>query len=636
MTVVRQRVSSRLLGLGSAVLLAPPTLLRAEESPTTTAALEATDVATGHAFNALLYLPVGFVLAAIWLEYFAQWKKNRDVEPGILFLLFGATGAGLAVIGLALGFSPVGRDNGQISSFAMSLGIATAFTAAAFMLKRKARTLKLFGLEVPAALSGKVNPPRSGGEKLLIIGYRLALVVALVVSVAAVSEMPLSQAKMPSLATAIRGVIHGTPQAPAPVVATTPDPAAPDEKAPPPKPEVSAGPKLADLLDKRTAPAAPAPAAPAAETPAAPAAPAPAPAPSVAATPPPAPPGPMASETVPPAPPMPMASESTPPPAAPTPTVAPTPAPVTPTAPAAPKTVANAPKLPPNFFATKIKPILDSKCTNCHGAQKAKGDLRLDTIEQIRKGAGHPVVVAGDLELSTLYSRLVSPDDEDLMPPRDKGGPLPPNVIAMFKAWIQAGADFGDGAAGAALTVKPGTAGGRLEEEKAKTLQPPDAGVLALLTEGGAKVNSASANGAFIKVDLSHWEKGSVDLQMLLPIAKNIHTLDCGRAKLNDAGLAPIAQMTNLVRLQLNRNPNVTDGGLVHLRGLVDLESLNLYDTAVTDAGLDQLAGLKKLQKLFLFGTKCTAAGAAKIKAAIPTLDVNLGDDLAPPPAPAR
>ena len=127
-----------------------------------------------------------------------------------------------------------------------------------------------------------------------------------------------------------------------------------------------------------------------------------------------------------------------------------------------------------------------------------------------------------------------------------------------------------------------------------------------------------------------------MDLQALLPIAKNIHTLDCGRAKLNDAGLAPIAQMTNLVRLQLNRNPNITDGGLTHLRGLVELESLNLYDTGVTDAGLDQLTGLKKLQKLFLFGTKCTPAGAAKIKGAIPALDVNLGDDLAPPPAPAR
>jgi hypothetical protein len=75
----------------------------------------------------------------------------------------------------------------------------------------------------------------------------------------------------------------------------------------------------------------------------------------------------------------------------------------------------------------------------------------------------------------------------------------------------------------------------------------------------------------------------------------------------------------------LKRN-TITDEGLVHVQGLVELETLNLFDTQVTDAGLAQLAGLKRLQKVFVFNTKVTAGGAAALQKAIPGVVVNLGE----------
>ena len=81
---------------------------------------------TGHLFNSLLYLPTGLVLGAMLLEFFAQWKKNREVEPGILFLLFGAAGASVSVAVLAYLFSPVGRASGQLSLFAMWMTVVAA------------------------------------------------------------------------------------------------------------------------------------------------------------------------------------------------------------------------------------------------------------------------------------------------------------------------------------------------------------------------------------------------------------------------------------------------------------------------------------------------------------------------------
>ena len=63
---------------------------------------------------------------------------------------------------------------------------------------------------------------------------------------------------------------------------------------------------------------------------------------------------------------------------------------------------------------------------------------------------------------------------------------------------------------------------------------------------------------------------------------------------------------------------NVTDAGLVHLKGLTKLQTLNLSDTNVTDAGLVHLKGLTILQTLVLIDTKVTDAGVKKLQAALP------------------
>ena len=38
------------------------------------------------------------------------------------------------------------------------------------------------------------------------------------------------------------------------------------------------------------------------------------------------------------------------------------------------------------FFETRIRPLLAEQCFKCHGPEKQKGDLRLDSAEAIKKG----------------------------------------------------------------------------------------------------------------------------------------------------------------------------------------------------------------------------------------------------------
>ena len=62
----------------------------------------------------------------------------------------------------------------------------------------------------------------------------------------------------------------------------------------------------------------------------------------------------------------------------------------------------------------------------------------------------------------------------------------------------------------------------------------------------------------------------------------------------------------------------ITDAGLVHLKGLTRLQTLDLLSTQITDAGLVHLKGLTNLRSLWLDGTKITDAGIADLKKALP------------------
>ena len=92
----------------------------------------------------------------------------------------------------------------------------------------------------------------------------------------------------------------------------------------------------------------------------------------------------------------------------------------------------------------QVRAILAHNCYKCHGAEKIKGDLRLDRRDMIFKGGENgPVIVPGDLTASELFRRISLPSsDKDAMP--SKGKKLAEGDIAIIKFWIQKGAPWPD------------------------------------------------------------------------------------------------------------------------------------------------------------------------------------------------
>jgi mono/diheme cytochrome c family protein len=376
----------------------------------------------------------------------------------------------------------------------------------------------------------------------------------------------------------------------------------------------------------------PTPPATAPEAPPAPAAAAPAPTPEAPAAM--AEPAPM--ETV--------APEPSPAPAPP----APAPMPATQPAAVAPAVAAPAGAV---SYGTQIAPILGERCYSCHGPDKQKGGLRLDSPAAIRSGGkktGAALLVAGQPEKSALYTSLVLPqDDDDFMPA--KGGPLKPEQIALIRQWIAAGAPFEDAppagrAAPTALPAgsKPGAATSAAPavpaagptpaqtatgyDQLAAGLAAPDQRAIAALSAAGAVVRPLSRDGKVLEVNLSH-ARTAPDERMLQQVGRlgaNVAWLDLAGTAIANGQLAVLRSLPNLQRLHLERTA-VDDGALAQLLPLARLEYLNLVGTQVSDAGLFRLKGLPALRRLYLWQSKVTKAGAERIAADLPGCTVSNG-----------
>jgi mono/diheme cytochrome c family protein len=91
-----------------------------------------------------------------------------------------------------------------------------------------------------------------------------------------------------------------------------------------------------------------------------------------------------------------------------------------------------------DFFEAKVRPILVQHCQKCHGPEKTKGGLRLDSKAGWQKGGDQgPVIVPGN-PAGSLLIRAIQYGDPDLrMPPRAK---LPDRDIATLVEWVKRGA----------------------------------------------------------------------------------------------------------------------------------------------------------------------------------------------------
>jgi len=274
-------------------------------------------------------------------------------------------------------------------------------------------------------------------------------------------------------------------------------------------------------------------------------------------------------------------------------------------------------------FSKDIAPLLENRCIECHGPEKQKGKLRLDSATEAFKE--DYVIVKGDAKESEMFLRITLPeDDDDIMPP--KGDPLTEAEQNLIRDWINAGAAWPEELViGIQEVAESGTT---VEWPPEHTASETENSAVAKLNAAGISVRPIAQNSTWMTANLRVYS-GELDDELLTTLGKVKGLVDLNLAStgISDSQLSKLKSLSNLMTLHLE-NTAITDAGLKQLGDMTYLHYLNLYGTAVTDAGLESLEDLQRLRKLYLWQTKTTPEGVAQLAEAIPGIDINTGASL--------
>ncbi|PAW82895.1 MAG: hypothetical protein B9S27_01880 [Opitutia bacterium Tous-C8FEB] len=266
------------------------------------------------------------------------------------------------------------------------------------------------------------------------------------------------------------------------------------------------------------------------------------------------------------------------------------------------------------FYQDRIGPILERHCVVCHGPEKQKAGLRLDSFAWVMKGAeSGAMVLPGNAAGSELHRRITLPaTDEEVMP--SEGKPLlSREEIRNVELWILGGASATKLVAefpGAPAIGRPKAAAVAL----APDWRPRADEIRRLEAELGVRLVPRSqqpGDGLILRTAGSPRRADDAALARLDPVAELIVEAELARTPVTDAGLAAVGRWTNLRSLDLSR-AKVSGSGIAALAGLSRLEALNLTDSAVDAGGIERARALPALRRLWAFGAPGMAAAEAR------------------------
>jgi hypothetical protein len=251
--------------------------------------------------------------------------------------------------------------------------------------------------------------------------------------------------------------------------------------------------------------------------------------------------------------------------------------------------------LPGTFYAERVAPILEENCAGCHGPRLQRARLRLDTLGDVRLGGKNgPVVVAGDPQASTLYTRLLLPRSDKRAMPAGNKPPLAKGELRVIELWIAAGASGSapvDSIAGAPPAPSPPVVVEPLDAEAvAKARAPLEEKVGALSARYPDSIRYLSRDSAALIVDVQRLgaDFDDADLAQFEPVAAAVSRLDLSGTAITDGAAPSLAAFVRLQSLRLN-GTRVGDRVLTAVAQMPGLKTLTLVDTNASPERVTEL-----------------------------------------------
>lgn len=281
--------------------------------------------------------------------------------------------------------------------------------------------------------------------------------------------------------------------------------------------------------------------------------------------------------------------------------------------------------------------IFEQNCVVCHGENKQKGDLRLDTKEGLLKGGKAGSLLAANGSESVLLERILLPiEDDDHMPPKEKKQ-LTEIEISFLSWWVKNGAEFDktlaemnlpDSLLSIITPTKNLTVNKLVPIEE---VNPADSEILEKLSSLNVLFSPIASNSNYLSVSFMNVMPDDIipALEECSKISQQIVWLNLDYQSPEPTAWNQLSLLTGLRKLSA-KNSNINDKMMAHIQAMDSLVYLNLVGTNVTASGFENIKNLKNLESIYLYQTNISSAGYNQIRKLFPQTQIDSGNYMVP------
>ena len=280
-------------------------------------------------------------------------------------------------------------------------------------------------------------------------------------------------------------------------------------------------------------------------------------------------------------------------------------------------------------FTDMVQPILEAKCISCHNSKKAKGQLLMETEEQLLKGGKHGALWQREAPLISLLLQRIHAAEEDKkhMPPIEKPQ-LDQEEKQIIFQWIKAGADFKSKVINISQSDSLGILASKIFTNNIEELydfKAADEKLIAKLNNTNRLIHPIAKSSSALSVNFYNRQNfNSAQLKELMVLKYQIISLDLAYMPLKEEDIATVATFKNIRKLNLNFT-SLAGKSLSLLKQLPNLKHLSLSGNQLTNNDVQSLTSFKKLRSVYLWDTPLSVTEITALKKLNPTIKIETG-----------
>jgi mono/diheme cytochrome c family protein len=281
-------------------------------------------------------------------------------------------------------------------------------------------------------------------------------------------------------------------------------------------------------------------------------------------------------------------------------------------------------------YEKAVGPILAQKCVSCHGNEKVKGGLKLNTIDNVLLGGkSGNILTASAGKDALLFERIHMPLAAEKHMPPDGKQQLTPAEINILSLWIKAGGDIKTKMAQMAKTDSLYLLANAyipvVEKSKSGKTSYPE------LTAYNS--NYCSVNYLFTgsdEIEVTFFQGSFYNTQALKNLEKikdQVIHLNMQGMPLTKEDIKIITQFTKLKKLNLNYT-KINIEALSEIKKMEQLETLSICGVEVNESSFERFLKDAKFSNINVWSNTISSKQLQVLNTKYPKLKIIIGDNL--------